>query len=665
MYKATAKRGKAQHAVKVSKGAGRAGTWMDRERQELTRLLTDHPDLAPHLVKIIDHGMVKLSRGGEAASHRFLVLEWIPQTLAQWVGARSLPERLEALALAAEAVTRLHRTGRNVREGVAHRDIKPSNFLVGHREGRLVVKLSDFGGVKREGQELASWTFHGTPGFMPPDQILRRADQVDASWDVYATALTVFWCLTVGWDEGAQCFRGVLPASSALPTPPLTPKGQSLYGYILQHGLTDPRTVELAALPLEELVRLDEITPVSELDVDLLEDALSRQLRGGSGYPGGLARDLAEELADWLAEALQPHPDQRCPDARWIQTPCRLMAKRLRRMVAREGGPAAPDGASVDIIATAAPVLRRPQGPYVVTLQQPRGLWASMTSVLRREVPEPLQYPMAWIPPGTFMMGSPEGEEGRRDNETQHEVELTRGFWMGRVPVTQRVWEMVMGANPADGKSYRGVSVAGADRPVVHLSWFDAVVFCNALSRREGLDEAYWIGEGKKPEVQWLRNASGFRLPTEAEWEYAARAGSTGRFWSGDSEADLSRVGWYLGNTGRQPLEIGWERFKNLKAFQKHFDDVLPEPRGVGQKSPNPWGLHDVHGLIWEWCWDFYDEYPANVSVDPLGASTGSNRVSRGGSWFSFPAGVRVANRNWFTPAGSLRNLGLRLVRSL
>ncbi len=661
VHKATAKKSKVVRAVKVSKDAGAAGAWMDREREALRDLLDKHPDLSDHLVELVDWGEVTLRRGEGKRAHRFLVLEWLPQTLGQWVGPRSLEERLDARALAAEGATRLHRSGRAVRGGVAHRDIKPDNFLVGHIDGRLVVKLSDFGGFKKADQPLHSWTFQGTPGFAPPDQILRQRDALDPGWDVYAMALTVFWCLTAGWDAEKQRFRGVLPASNALPTPPLTKEGQSLYGLLLQQGPDHPRVVKLSALPLAALVRLAEMSPLTDEDRALLTESIGAQLQGRVADPAGVAEDLAEELCDWLEEALQPDPARRCPDARWIQAPCRVMARRGRRLHARHGAvPAPPDGASVVLrrepVLLPAPPEQGGRELYVVQMTQRQGLRATPTSAMLRSAPAPVSYPMVWIPKGHFVMGSPRDEEGRGSDELQHEVELTQGFWMGKTQVTQGQWQAVMGSNPS---WYRG----SPHLPVEWISWFDAVRFCNALSALQGLEAAYWIGNGEVPEVTWIRTAGGFRLPTEAEWEYAARAGTAARFLLGDTEADLARVVWYLGNAGSEERLIGSPSLDEWIALR---EELWPKTHPVGQKPPNPWGLHDVLGNVWEWCWDLYSSgyYQSSPSVDPLGPSTGFGRVNRGGSWYDYPANARVANRDWWSPSNSVNFLGLRLARS-
>lgn len=229
------------------------------------------------------------------------------------------------------------------------------------------------------------------------------------------------------------------------------------------------------------------------------------------------------------------------------------------------------------------------------------------------------------IEPGEFLMGSPDSDEEAFDDEKpQHRVRIMRPFEMGVTPVTQDLYRAVTGKNPS--------GFEGNDRPVESVSWFDAVAFCNALSREEGLPEAYRI-DGKS--VEWLRRSPGYRLPTEAEWEYACRAGSAQSRY-GEPDA----VAWYDGNSGH-------------------------ETRAVGGKKPNAWGLHDMLGNVWEWMWDWKDAYSSGTATDPTGPSTGACRVVRGGSWNYCTRDVRAARRSRSGPGIRYVGLGFRLSRSV
>ncbi len=217
---------------------------------------------------------------------------------------------------------------------------------------------------------------------------------------------------------------------------------------------------------------------------------------------------------------------------------------------------------------------------------------------------------MVYVAPGTFMMGSPASEVGRRDEETQHKVTLTKGYYIGKYEVTQGQWEKVMGDNPS---SRRGINL-----PVVSVSWDDCQSFCKKLG-------------------------SGFRLPTEAEWEYAARGGnrSKGFIYSGSN--NLDEVGWYWSNNneGKDLNEGGL------------FMNIGVKFHEIGQKKPNEIGIYDMSGSVWEWCQDWYGrEYPSGSLTDPMGPKTGwdNRRVQRGGSWTENVMTCRVSNRAYSSP---------------
>jgi len=237
---------------------------------------------------------------------------------------------------------------------------------------------------------------------------------------------------------------------------------------------------------------------------------------------------------------------------------------------------------------------------------------------------------MVEIPGGTFLMGSPEGEEGRDDDEIQHQVTVSP-FLMSRTTVPRAEYRELLGLEDAPGP--------GGDRhPVTAVSWFDAVGFCNRLSDRAGLEPCY---EFDGQEVRWVRDTGGYRLPTEAEWEYAARAGTTTRWSFGDDESKLGKYAWYGGNSGREAHE-------------------------VAKLEPNPWGLYDIHGNVWEWCWDIFGPYDEDASTDPRGVEASSPdavRVVRGGGFNDEPRFLRSAYRFSYRPGDRIVYLGFRCVR--
>jgi formylglycine-generating enzyme len=229
----------------------------------------------------------------------------------------------------------------------------------------------------------------------------------------------------------------------------------------------------------------------------------------------------------------------------------------------------------------------------------------------------------AWIPAGTFMMGSPSKEKQREENETQHKVTLSKGFYLAVYPVTDACWRKVMIKKP---KRPWSTGSKGADLPVEHVSWDDGQDFLRRLSKKDG---------------------DSYRLPTEAEWEYACRAGTTTPFSFGETiSTDQAN---YRGN---YPYGKGKDG--------EYRDKMTP----VGTFPPNAYGLYDMHGNVSEWCQDWYGEYPKGETVDPQGPAIGKNRVLRGGSFFVVPWYVRSARRYGLVPKSRGSDFGFRVART-
>jgi len=226
---------------------------------------------------------------------------------------------------------------------------------------------------------------------------------------------------------------------------------------------------------------------------------------------------------------------------------------------------------------------------------------------------------LVWIPAGTFVMGSAPGEPGRRPDEGPlTRVTISRGFWMGRTHVTQGQFQAVMGFNPS------AFQAAGPEAPVESVSWAQAVEFGRRLTVQEAK-------AGRLPA------GYSFTLPTEAEWEYACRAGATGQFYNGETEADLARAAWYKGNAGGTT-------------------------HPVAQREPNKWGLFDMLGNLWVWCYDWYGPLPGGSVTDFVGPPTGAKRNNRGGSWDNFLGRCRCGARSPDDPRSGNTALGFRLV---
>jgi formylglycine-generating enzyme required for sulfatase activity len=262
------------------------------------------------------------------------------------------------------------------------------------------------------------------------------------------------------------------------------------------------------------------------------------------------------------------------------------------------------------------------------TGKPPANLTANLTGSRAGEVrsDNSLKLPLVWIPPGDFTMGSPPGEKEREAAENQVPVSLTTGFWLGQHEVTQSEWRRVMSSKPWSGKSDIR---EGDDYPASYVSWDDATQFCAKLTDEERR-------AGRLPE-SWQ-----YALPSEAQWEYACRAGTKSAFSFGDDETRLGEYAWWGGIFGEG------------NAQHEQY------PHRVGHKRPNPFGLYDIHGNVFEWCRDWYDE-ELGGGRDPLGPSTGRHRVIRGGAWGGVASSCRSAYRFMSPPGTGSNALGLRV----
>ena len=246
---------------------------------------------------------------------------------------------------------------------------------------------------------------------------------------------------------------------------------------------------------------------------------------------------------------------------------------------------------------------------------------------------------------GTFKMGSPESENWRSDDETQHEVTVS-DFYISRYEVTQAEYKSLMNDNPSNFQ--------GDELPVENISWLEAVKYCNARSEKENLTPVYVI-EGNK--VTWNTEADGYRLPTEAEWEYACRAGTTTPF-NTENSISPNEANYY----GHYPYEIEENYFSQNKLTTKP-GIYRGETLKVGNFNPNKLGLYDMHGNVAEWCWDIYAPYDLTSSKNPIGPSEGTRRVNRGGAWNDFAKNMRSAYRAATPQENKSFNLGFRLAR--
>jgi formylglycine-generating enzyme required for sulfatase activity len=324
----------------------------------------------------------------------------------------------------------------------------------------------------------------------------------------------------------------------------------------------------------------------------------------------------------------------RSMNSRWV---CGIWCVSLAAMVLCLGslpGVATADQQDVDAEdraeATAPPL---PVAPFTARTQQE--VWAKHLGQ-SVEITNSIGMKLALIPPGEFMMGSPASEAERDDDETQHRVRITKPYYLGMYEVTQGEYERVMGTNPSafsrsGGRSER---VSGQDTsrfPVETVSWEDAVEFCRKLSALSAEQSAGRV----------------YRLPTEAEWEFACRAGTTTPFHFGSQL------------NGREANCDG-----NYPYGTTTKGTYLERPTPVGSYGANGFGLYDMHGNVWEWCSDWYAGYASTAVDDPTGPTSGSYRVARGGSWINYARGCRSALRLRLTPDPRISLLGFRLASS-
>ncbi len=334
----------------------------------------------------------------------------------------------------------------------------------------------------------------------------------------------------------------------------------------------------------------------------------------GFAATGYLTREQADTLIAQGRDAVVAQQQQ--AEANRLAQEAAARAEAVRR--AREVDEAAyAEAQRVDTAAAYADYLTAyPTGRYAAearTHQQERAE-AERLAQLPREIRNSIGVEFVLVEPGTFEMGSPADEPGRSADEGPvHAVTLSQPFYLGKYEVTQEQWQAVMGRNPS------GFSNCGRTCPVEQVSWNAVEGFIEELNRREGVEV--------------------YRLPTEAEWEYAARGGTQTAYHFGNAANRLGQYGWYADNSGGRS-------------------------HPVGQKRPNTFGLYDMHGNVWEWVADWSGAYPRGAVTDPRGPSSGAARVIRGGSWYSYARLCRAANRNWNAPGSRHGSLGFRLART-
>lgn len=525
-------------------------------------------------------------------------------------------------------------------KGIIHRDIKPSN-LFKCKDGSL--KVIDFGLAKKLGDVNVSLTnsgqILGTPAYLAPEI---AEMQPNAASDLYSLGITMY-----------QLLSGRLPFDTS------DSKGDQVMAMIVAHATKTPKSLREMDLEIPDPM------------VETIEKVLNKD--PGKRYAS--AAEMAEALYAVNDEAEQTQEDcatggqsagSMAKNPIWWQTSTPIP----ERKSSKHNEAAHDDGAMEDTLVVETPVPAekfdmedvawpsRPirilrflgilfilllGGALAAFVLQTKGVELPFNfSISRAEKPAPavdIPLEMVRIDPGTFKMGSRDSEPGRLGDEKQHQVTITRPYMIAKTEITQGVWKQVMKGNPSR------FSECGDDCPVDTVSWYEATDFCNKLSILKGLRPCYSVDAEV---INWDRNCNGYRLPTEAEWEYAARAGTSTPFSSGQCLTTQA-----ANFNGKFPQK-GCKKGEAKKEIMK-----------VASFKPNPWGLYDMNGNLMEWVWDWKNDYPSGSVSDPMGPYFGSDRVLRGGSYRNGARNCRSAARHSGPPRQGFSTLGLRPAQSI
>jgi formylglycine-generating enzyme required for sulfatase activity len=583
----------------------------------------------------------------------YLVMELIDgfdlHGLVQRRGPLSVEQAVGCTCQAAKGLQHAHE------KGLVHRDIKPQNLMVTRKNE---VKILDFGLAKRRDTRRSTpgstemGVMMGTPHFMAPEQS-KNARDVDIRADVYSLGCTLWFLLT-----GTPPFKGEQPLDVILA------HHESDRPWLLERRPDAPKELaevvrkmmakgpgERYQTPAEVAKALQPYTAAGGKAVELGKSPSARSSKKG---------DSTQRTSRKAGEA--PNPFALDEPTAAVVSPLRSGGRARKGMPSWVVYAALLTGLATAALASGIVLIWNGEGKK----GEGDGKRAKVTSQTKTKSPEPgkgggkgedpdrrqaeplpeaqvitnsIGMRLVRIRKGMFMMGSPADEEDRGEDEKQHEVEITRDFHLGEKEVTQEEYKKVMDKNPswfsAMGGGKEEVGIDTSAFPVEMVSWEDAMEFCRKLTEKDRA--AGKIGPGQK-----------YRLPTEAEWEYACRAGSATAFhfgnWISSVQANFNSKFPYgtaaRGDHLERTCEVGSNKYK-----------------------PNAFGLYDMHGNVWEWCLDWYDkDYYANSPPrDPSGPSEGSFRVLRGGGWGSFGGSCRSAYRRWVAPGDRYRDYGFRV----
>jgi eukaryotic-like serine/threonine-protein kinase len=583
---------------------------------------------------------------GEDNCVPFLVMSFIEGKTLDTLIVRGKPwdarEAVKLIQTAAIALAAAHQ------EKVIHRDLKPANLMIDFK-GQLF--LMDFGLARQidasSPNSTADGTILGTAYYMPPEQAKGLVKEVDERSDLYSLGV-IFYELLAGCRpfEGDYAWQVLSQVVGAEPTPPseLNPALDRKLEAIVQKAM--------AKKPDDRFASMDDFAT-----------ALQAWLEA----PGKSGSKLSHSKGRWIAAVVAFAA--LCFGVIFVTTDKRRI--RLDPTPPKREEPSGPAPISPDV---ANRETKKAQSIVVPP---------STSKVEGTFITNTLGMKLALIPVGEFAMGSdasdPDAIDEEKVNGQKHQVRISKPFYLGTTEVTVGQFrQFVEKAKPnfkteaeRDGKGGYGWNEAEGtfepdpastwkspgfpqddNHPVVNVSWNDAVAFCNGLSQLEGRKPCYDLEGG------FLKEGNGYRLPTEAEWEFACRAGQTTRYSSGDDPESLATVGNVADATVKEKYPAWTFAIKARDGY------VCTAP--VGQFLANALGLFDMHGNVWEWCADDYDAdyYPKSPTDDPLNLTKAAGRVYRGGGWGSTSRNCRSAFRFWNTPDYRSNYLGFRVARA-
>jgi len=579
-------------------------------------------------------GICQIRHFFDHADDFYIAMEYIDgRNLGQLIEAEGGLGRERALEI---MLAVLHALDFAHRQGIYHRDIKPTNIMV-DKDG--LVKIIDFGLAKGKfDTDLTSvGTQLGSPRYMPPEQYSPVKNTEWSRCDVYAVGGTLYHALT-----GCPPFKA---------TEYFELREEKLRGRIAPPSSINPmlsRELDAVILRAQAVDPADRYVDAAEMLVDLKSAT-------DCNIPAATASPPEQDL-----ERTYEGPPEESPAASKPPIPPVPVSGALPETVPvsespPESMPSPPPESTTQpssggrwprkmmLVATCALVLilvavgiwwitNRDDGEELNDDAVKSGIIGPTTRVTNS-----LGMELVLIPDGAFLRGSSLRELMRKSDEEQHRVTISRPFYMSTTEVTQEQWFSVMEDNPSHFRE------CGGNCPVDSVDWFDAIRFCNLLSEVEGLSPVYVQDGG---DVTWTRDAKGYRLPTEAEWEYACRAGTETAFHTGDCL--VTDQANYHGEYPYEGCKEGLTRGKTTRA---------------GSYAANDYGLVDMHGNVWEWCWDWYGDYPVEaMATDPSGPAAGDRRILRGGAWSRHAEHCRSANRTGQYPGYRRDCDGLRVV---